>query len=71
MAKDFNVDGAFDGSTLQKMSALFENDDEMTAGKAIRFHKKRYEALKKAFKADGLDFGAGVRQVCYNWLKRH
>lgn len=70
MAKDFNVDKAFEGSALQKMSSLYEDDTEMTDGKAIRFHKQRYEALKKAFAAEGMDFGTGVRRICYEWLRR-
>ena len=68
MGKDFSVDGAFENSELQKRSALFEEDTQMTAGKAIRFHEKRYEMLKKHFAAEGLDFGAGVRRVCYEWM---
>jgi len=70
MAKDFKVDSAFDNSALERYSGQWADDDEMTVGKAIRFHKQRYEALKRAFKSQGLTFGAGVRLVLYDWLKR-
>ena len=67
----FSVDSAFDKSELQKKSDLFLNDKErMPKGVSIRFHKKRYEALKKIFDSRGLDFGSGIRQIAYEWLEK-
>lgn len=71
MAKQFSVDDAFEGTALQKRSAIFRDDDELTDGIAIRFHKKRYAAVKKIFDEKGIGFSVGIRSIVYDWLKQN
>ena len=59
----------FEGKSLEPSASSpgFEDDTE-TVSHAIRLHKKRKEALARAFKSMGMDLGTGIRMVVYQWL---
>lgn len=67
--KDFTVSQGFEGRDLPTKES-FVNDDE-TVIFNVRLHKKRKEALQRAFKAKGMDLSTGLRMLAYEWLGRN
>ena len=68
--KGFTTNGAIKNSGLPLKKDPWR-DDGTTVPHMIRLHKKRKAALKYLFSRKGLDLGAGVRMVMYDWLQEH
>jgi len=62
------VQQGFEGREILGGKELDFDDDVETVSHSVKFHKKRKDALQKLFRARGLDLGAGIRMVLYEWL---
>ena len=68
MAKKFTVEGSIKGRNLPEKGEL--SDERKTVMVSVRLHESRKNELQRAFAEMGLDLSAGIRMVCYEWLRR-
>lgn len=62
------VQQGFEGREILGAKELDFDDDTETVSHSVKLHKKRKDVLQKMFRARGLDLGAGIRMVLYEWL---